>query len=73
MIKEIKLAKHITCELHKLDKVYFCVKCSEALCPDCYMDNHIGHKRKNLKQEYEERKQSLNNAANSIDQMVEEA
>ena len=67
MIKEVKLAKHITCKLHELDKVYFCVTCSEVLCPDCFIDNHIGHERKNLKKVYEERKQSLNNAIHSIE------
>ena len=47
-IKEIKMDRHLTCKLHGLDKCYFCTNqgCQKALCPECFMEYHIGHTKK---------------------------
>ena len=68
-IREIILAKHITCRAHGLDKCYFCMNadCMKALCPDCFIEDHIGHTRKHLNTFYKEGKQKVADALEIID------
>ena len=72
MIREMKQAKHMTCQVHELDKVLYCMTCREAYCPECFMDNHIGHERKNLQKVYQEKKQSLLAAFEPIEKKIGE-
>ena len=72
MIQEIRLVKHLTCQLHELDKVLYCETCAVALCPECFMDDHFGHARKNLKKVYEERKSLILTALEPFQKRIEE-
>ena len=61
MIKEMLFAKHLRCKLHDLEKCYFCMneECLKPLCPDCFMENHIGHKRRKITEVYREKKEEV--------------
>ena len=56
IIKETIFKKHLTCQEHDLDKIYFCETCKKPSCPECWFGEHIGHERKILKKVYEEKK-----------------
>ena len=49
-----------------MDKVYYCQTCIVALCPECFIEEHIGHQRLILKKVYEERKKSILEALEPI-------
>ena len=46
--------------------------CNEALCPECFMDSHVGHERKNLKKLYEEKKRTLLDALELYQNKIDE-
>ena len=60
-IKEMHIMQNLKCEDHSLDKVYFCLAetCQVPLCPDCYIDDHLGHPKKLFRTVYEERKHEV--------------
>ena len=60
LIKETIFKKHLTCGEHEgLEKVYFCDSCKVPVCPECWFASHLDHKRKILKQVYEERRKDI--------------
>ena len=68
----MKMEKHITCRLHNLDKCYFCMNegCMKALCPDCFIEDHIGHKKTNFRTVFSEGKQKVSAAIEIIDEKI---
>ena len=38
--------------MHALDHVFYCVGCKVSLCPDCYIEEHMGHPKKRLEDVY---------------------
>ena len=37
------------CEKHDMSHAYFDTQCNVSLCPDCYIDSHLGHKKTHLR------------------------
>ena len=44
--------------MHDMRLCYFCLDCDQSLCPDCYMEDHLGHSKRRLKDVFAD-KQSL--------------
>ena len=62
MIKEIKLKKIRTCEIHDgNEKNLYCNSegCKFALCAGCFMDGHLGHKKVRLADVFEGNKRKV--------------
>ena len=47
---------HELCQIHSFEKSYFCMEsgCKVALCPDCYIEGHMGHKKRRVKSMFDE-------------------
>ena len=41
-----------------------------AVCPDCYMDEHPGHKRRPFVEVYHEKRKTVNNALEAFDPKI---
>ena len=61
MIQEIKLKKSLECEIHHIEKTDYCMNegCKLALCLDCFIEGHIGHKKRKVAEVYEDNKRAL--------------
>ena len=68
MILANKLKKEQTCELHKLEKSYYCMneRCKLILCPECYIEGHIGHKRGRIEEAIEGSKLTVDASMKTI-------
>ena len=73
-IKEMEMDRHLTCMLHGLEKYYFCTNkgCQKALCPDCFIEDHIGHSKKPIQTVYIEGKQEVVAVIETIDEKIRE-
>lgn len=74
VISELKKKRKLTCELHNLDKAYFCLNfgCEEALCPDCYHSGaHKDHPKRHLKAVYHEKKAEVDKAMVRLSDQIE--
>ena len=49
------------CQKHETEKFYFCITCQKSLCPDCYIERHLGHKKNHIKKEYADVKRKIQN------------
>ena len=52
MQEKIETIKQGFCEKHQMKKYFFDTDCQLDLCPDCYIENHIGHKKNFLVKEF---------------------
>ena len=70
----MQLRKDTNCEKHDLDKKYFCEDegCQEALCPECYYENHTGHPKKLLKTIYQEKKREVQDVLEDLGVTIKE-
>ena len=41
-------------------------KCLKPLCPDCFIENHIGHKRRKFLEVYREKKDEVDTVMESL-------
>ena len=60
------------CLKHDLEQIYFCETCQSVICPECLIEEHMGHKRRILKEVYEERKNEIKCCVNSLNQKIDE-
>ena len=69
IICAVKLKKNLKCEIHDLEKSNYCMdaNCKMPLCPECYIEGHIGHKRLRMKELYEDSKLTINAALESLE------
>ena len=72
--------------MHDMKLCYFCLDCDQSLCPDCYIEDHLGHSKRRLKDVFAEKKslikesleelksheKALTQQINSSDLMVKE-
>ena len=45
-----------SCKMHDMKLFYFCLDCDQSLCPDCYIEDHLGHSKRRLKDVFAEKK-----------------
>ena len=52
-LSEARLLKK--CKKHKdMDKCYLCEPCKRNICPECYIEEHLGHKKVPLVEKFEQ-------------------
>lgn len=53
-----------------MNKSYYCLaeSCQRPLCPDCYIEEHLGHPKKPLKAVYEKKRREIDSAMETFDQ-----
>ena len=66
--------KHMHCRQHDLDKIWFCMTegCLKAICPECYIEGHIGHKKILVKTAYQNGKLEVAEAMETLDSKISE-
>ena len=47
-----KKRKHRFCVKHDCALFYFCIPCKASTCPECYIEDHTGHKKKRIDTAY---------------------
>ena len=69
-ITKLKLKQHLKCETHSINKIYFCLaeSCQTPLCPDCYIEEHLGHPKTPFKAIYDAKKREVVSAMDTFDQ-----
>ena len=62
------------CLIHELEKSNYCMdaNCNMPLCPECYIESHIGHKRGRIIDVYEDSKLRVQAALDSLEQNTRE-
>ena len=73
MIAELRLLKK-HCKDHDCPKSIYCLdpSCEEAVCPECFLEDHKGHERMKVKELYEDVKKKIDAATNSLKQKQNE-
>ena len=66
--------KNMRCGQHYLDKTWFCMTqgCLKAICPECYVEGHIGHKKILVKKAYQKSKLKVAEAMETLDSKINE-
>ena len=74
VIREVRLKKNLMCEKHNLEKIHFCMDegCKKALCSDCFIEEHIGHKKRRVAEVYLESKKKIDAALLPLQTMISE-
>ena len=64
----------MSCKTHKLEKCYYCIQetCLKAVCPECYLEDHLGHQKTNLKDFQEQTKKIVDDAMETLDKKISE-